>query len=89
MILVFGWLLNDIQTHQPTLFAALVVAGSIGFSALLNGLVADPVERLRSRLRSKPQAGAPVPVPAPTPVPDLRRRPQSAAQPIGTIHRVP
>ncbi|WP_447991614.1 acyltransferase family protein [Achromobacter spanius] len=89
VILVFGWLLNDIQTHQPTLFAALVVAGSIGFSALLNGLVADPVERLRSRLRSKPQAGAPVPVPAPAPVPDLRRRPQSAAQPIGTIHRVP
>ncbi|MOA54083.1 hypothetical protein D3C78_1776470 [compost metagenome] len=83
MILVFGWLLNDIETHQPTLFAALVIAGSIGFSALLNGLVADPVERLRSRLRSKPQAGAPIPAP------DARRRPQNAPQPIGTIHRVP
>ncbi|MPT40784.1 MAG: acyltransferase, partial [Achromobacter sp.] len=87
VILFFSWLLNDVEMHQPMLFSALVIAGCIGFSALLNGLVADPVERLRSRLRRKPLAGEDVAT-------DAQRRPQSAAppspaQPMGSIHRVP
>ncbi|EFF72987.1 acyltransferase family protein [Achromobacter piechaudii] len=87
VILFFSWLLNDVEMHQPMLFSALVIAGCIGFSALLNGLVADPVERLRSRLRRKPLAGEDVAT-------DAQRRPQSTAppspaQPMGSIHRVP
>lgn len=84
VIMAFSWLLHDVQQHQPTLFAALVIAGCIGFSALLNGLIADPVERLRSRLRT--DAGAASSGTAA----DARRRPQATpAQPMGTIRRVP
>lgn len=83
VIMFFSWLLNDVEMHQPMLFSALVIAGCIGFSALLIGLVADPVERLRSRLRRRPDAAGQ------TPTPDTQRRPQGAAQPMGSIHRVP
>lgn len=84
VIMAFSWLLHDVQQHQPTLFAALVIAGCIGFSALLNGLIADPVERLRSRLRT--DAGTASSGTAA----DARRRPQTTpAQPMGTIRRVP
>lgn len=83
VILFFSWLLNDVERHQPMLFAALVITGCIGFSALLNGLVADPVERLRSRLRRRPEGAGQAPAP------DPQRRPQGAAQPMGSIHRVP
>jgi len=85
VIMFFSWLLNDVEMHQPMLFSALVIAGCIGFSALLNGLIADPVERLRSRLRNRGKPAADVQ----TPVPDAQRRPPSAAQPIGTIRRAP
>jgi peptidoglycan/LPS O-acetylase OafA/YrhL len=85
VIMFFSWLLNDVEMHQPMLFSALVIAGCIGFSALLNGLIADPVERLRSRLRNRGKQAADVLAP----VPDAQRRPPSAAQPIGTIRRAP
>ncbi|WMD20063.1 acyltransferase [Achromobacter seleniivolatilans] len=84
VIMFFSWLINEVEVHQPMLFAALVITGCIGFSALLNGLIADPVERLRGRLRAtakddgRPQAA------------DVRRRPAAAsAQPMGSIRRVP
>ncbi|MOA40011.1 Acyltransferase family protein [compost metagenome] len=82
VIMFFSWLLNDVQTHQPMLFAALVVTGCIGFSALLNGLIADPMERLRSRLRSEP------PGREKTPATDARR-PAQPGQALGSIRRAP
>lgn len=81
VIMAFSWLMHDVQEHQPMLFAAMSITGCIGFSAVLNYLIADPVERLRSRLRTDPAGGT-----APA---DASRRPQAPAQPIGTIHRVP
>ncbi|MFD4837205.1 acyltransferase family protein [Achromobacter sp. NPDC058515] len=82
VIMGFSWLLHDVQEHQPMLFAALVIASCIAFSALLNALISDPVERLRSRLRTDAGGEA-------APAASARRRPQAPAQPIGTIHRVP
>lgn len=82
MIMFFSWLLNEVEMHQPMLFAALVITGCIGFSALLNGLIADPVERLRSRLRSTPEARGPAQA-ADT------RRPAQPAQALGSIRRAP
>lgn len=82
VIMAFSWLAPDAQQHQPMLFAALVIAGCIGFSALLNGMIADPVERLRSRLRTDAGGGT-------APAAGTRRRPQAAPQPMGTIRRVP
>ena len=52
VILFFGWLLDGASARQPALFDALVLTGCIGFAALLNALIADPVERLRVRLRA-------------------------------------
>ncbi|WZB73777.1 hypothetical protein WJ972_20970 [Achromobacter insuavis] len=57
VILFFGWLLDGTQLRQPAMFTALVVAGCIGFAALLNSLIADPVERLRRRLRAAAAGG--------------------------------
>jgi hypothetical protein len=68
------------------LFSALVITSCIGFSALLNGLIADPVERLRSRLRTDAR-GADDGAQAPTA--GGRQRPAAAAQPLGSIRRVP
>ncbi|MGY6270544.1 acyltransferase family protein [Achromobacter denitrificans] len=84
VIMFFSWLLDEINVHQPMLFSALVITGCIGFSALLNGLIADPVERLRNRLRS--DAGD-ADGTARAPAAGLRPRPP--AQPLGTIRRVP
>lgn len=56
VILFFGWLLDGAQTRQPVMFTVLVVVGCIGFAALLNALIADPVERLRRRLRARGEA---------------------------------
>ncbi len=52
VILFFDWLLDGASARQPALFDALVLTGCIGFAALLNALIADPVERLRVRLRA-------------------------------------
>ncbi|MFJ3461765.1 acyltransferase family protein [Achromobacter spanius] len=83
VIMAFSWLMHDVQEHQPMLFAAMAITGCIGVSAVLNYLIADPVERLRSRLRTDPRgAGASAPA-------DVRLRPQVPAQPMGTIRRVP
>jgi len=82
VIMFFSWLLNDVETNQPMLFTALVVTGCIAFSALLNGLIADPVERLRSRLRSDPPSGDKIPATNP-------RRPAQPGQALGSIHRAP
>ena len=57
MILFFGWLLDGASARQPALFDALVLTGCIGFAALLNALIADPVERLRVRLRAGGRGG--------------------------------
>lgn len=82
VIMFFSWLLNEVEVHQPMLFAALVVTGCIGFSALLNGLIADPVERLRSRLRSEP------PDRGQTQAAGVRR-PAQPGQALGSIRRAP
>ncbi|WP_367353177.1 acyltransferase family protein [Achromobacter animicus] len=83
VIMAFSWLMHDVQEHQPMLFAAMAITGCIGVSAVLNYLIADPVERLRSRLRTDPRGtGAVAPA-------DVRPRPQVPAQPMGTIRRVP
>ncbi|WP_369798570.1 acyltransferase family protein [Achromobacter sp. RTa] len=86
VIMLFTWLFDEINLHQPMLFAALVITGCIGFSALLNGLIADPVERLRNRLRAD-AGGTDDNVLAPSA--GVRRRPAAAAQPLGSIRRVP
>lgn len=86
VIMLFTWLFDEINLHQPMLFAALVITGCIGFSALLNGLIADPVERLRNRLRAD-AGGTDDNVLAPSA--GVRRRPPAAAQPLGSIRRVP
>lgn len=88
VILFFGWLLDGTQLRQPAMFMVLVVAGCIGFAALLNSLIADPVERLRRRLRAAaPQARA---EPA---APDAARwqppRQRAASGAVGTIRRAP
>lgn len=90
VILFFGWLLDGTQLRQPAMFTALVVAGCIGFAALLNSLIADPVERLRRRLRAAPP-------PADTgtaAAPDASRRKAprqraAASAAVGTIRRAP
>ena len=51
VILFFGWLLDGASAPAGA-FDALVLTGCIGFAALLNALIADPVERLRVRLRA-------------------------------------
>jgi len=85
VIMFFSWLLDEINVHQPMLFSALVITGCIGFSALLNGLIADPVERLRNRLRADAgDAGDGAQAPAA----GVRVRAR-AAQPLGSIRRVP
>lgn len=66
VIVFFGWLLDGTQLRQPMMFMTLVVAGSIGFAALLNVLVAEPVERLRRRLRGASPAGQPTAGPRPS-----------------------
>jgi peptidoglycan/LPS O-acetylase OafA/YrhL len=86
VIMFFSWLLDEVNVHQPMLFSALVITSCIGFSALLNGLIADPVERLRSRLRTDAR-GADDGAQAPTA--GGRQRPAAAAQPLGSIRRVP
>jgi len=86
VIMFFTWLFDEVNLHQPMLFAALVITGCIGFSALLNGLIADPVERLRSRLRTD-AGGADDSALAPSA--SVRRRRPAAAQPLGSIRRVP
>ncbi|MCY1522857.1 Acyltransferase family protein [compost metagenome] len=86
VIMFFSWLLDELSLHQPMLFAALVITGCIGFSALLNGLIADPVERLRSRLRTDADGADGS---SPVPVAGARLRPPAAAQPLGSIRRVP
>jgi peptidoglycan/LPS O-acetylase OafA/YrhL len=85
VIMFFSWLLDEINVHQPMLFSALVITGCIGFSALLNGLIADPVERLRNRLRAD-AGGAGDGAQAPAAGVRVRAR---AAQPLGSIRRVP
>ncbi|MNU09573.1 hypothetical protein D3C72_2562170 [compost metagenome] len=65
------------------LFAAMAITGCIGVSAVLNYLIADPVERLRSRLRTDAKGAGT------SPAADAARRPQAPAQPMGTIRRVP
>ncbi|NYS14850.1 acyltransferase [Achromobacter xylosoxidans] len=100
VILFFGWLLDGTQARQPAMFMALVVAGCIGLAALLNSLIAEPVERLRRRLRvdaplagvgSAPRTVNPTGVArgaAPldrTPV----RHAASAGGTVGTIRRAP
>ncbi|KAG1181332.1 hypothetical protein G6F35_015936 [Rhizopus arrhizus] len=82
VIMFFSWLLNEVEVHQPMLFAALVITGCIGFSALLNGLIADPVERLRSRLRSEPRGRGQAQAA------DVRR-PAQPGQALGSIRRAP
>lgn len=88
VILFFGWLLDGTQLRQPAMFTALVVAGCIGLAALLNSLIADPVERLRRRLRTAPppaQAEA-------APEAARRKAPRqraAASTTVGTIRRAP
>lgn len=88
VILFFGWLLDGTQLRQPAMFTALVVAGCIGLAALLNSLIADPVERLRRRLRTAPppaQAEA-------APEAARRKAPRqraAASTAVGTIRRAP
>jgi peptidoglycan/LPS O-acetylase OafA/YrhL len=78
----FKWLLEEAHLDQPLLFMALVITSTIAFSALLNSVIADPIERLRSRLRTDDRD--------PAPASDTRRRPAGApAQPLGSIRRVP
>lgn len=86
VIMFFSWLLDEVNVHQPMLFSALVITGCIGFSALLNGLIADPVERLRSRLRTDARGADDG---AQAPAAGGRQRPAAAAQPLGSIRRVP
>ncbi|MBO9327577.1 acyltransferase family protein [Achromobacter xylosoxidans] len=83
VIMILDWLFDEIDVHQPMLFAIVVITSCIAFSALLNALIADPVERLRNRLRTN--AGEPD---APAPAADARRRP-AAARPLGSIRRAP
>ena len=89
VIMFFTWLLDEINVHQPMLFAALVITGCIGFSALLNGLIADPVERLRNRLRTDTGGAADDGAQAPAAGAGARLRPTTPAQPLGSIRRVP
>ncbi|CAB3628311.1 acyltransferase family protein [Achromobacter aegrifaciens] len=82
VIMFFKWLLEEAHLDQPLLFMALVITSTIAFSALLNSVIADPIERLRSRLRTDDRD--------PAPASDTRRRPAGApAQPLGSIRRVP
>ena len=82
VIMFFKWLLEEAHLDQPLLFMALVITSTIAFSALLNSVIADPIERLRSRLRTDDRD--------PAPASDARRRPAGApAQPLGSIRRVP
>jgi len=83
VIMAFSWLMHDVQEHQPMLFAAMAITGCIGVSAVLNYLIADPVERLRSRLRTDAKGAGT------SPAADAARRPPVPAQPMGTIRRVP
>jgi len=83
VIMAFSWLMHDVQEHQPMLFAAMAITGCIGVSAVLNYLIADPVERLRSRLRTDAKGAGT------SPAADATRRPPVPAQPMGTIRRVP
>ena len=70
------------------MFTALVVAGCIGLAALLNSLIADPVERLRRRLRT-----APPPAQAEAALEAARRKAPrqraAASTAVGTIRRAP
>ena len=82
VILFFTWLLEEAHQDQPLLFSALVITSTIAFSALLNSVIADPVERLRKRLRSDDGEQAPAA--------SSRRRPAAEpAQPLGSIRRAP
>ncbi|WP_088142561.1 acyltransferase family protein [Achromobacter xylosoxidans] len=82
VIMFFKWLLEEAHLDQPLLFSALVITSTIAFSALLNSVIADPIERLRSRLRTDDGE--------PAPAAGARRRPANApAQPLGSIRRVP
>jgi peptidoglycan/LPS O-acetylase OafA/YrhL len=82
VILFFGWLLEGAQARQPVMFMVLVVAGCIGFAALLKTLVADPVERLRRRLRNRgTEAGA-------TAAPGEGEQPANAPRPSGLVQPV-
>mgnify|MGYP000083950433 CR=1 FL=1 len=83
VIMAFSWLMHGLQEHQPMLFAAMAITGCIGVSAVLNYLIADPLERLRSRLRTDGGRGAA------QPAVDSRPRPQVPVEPMGTIRRVP
>ncbi len=102
VILFFTWLLDGAQRQQPALFTVLVVAGCIGLSALLNSLIADPVERLRRRLRARGDASGTVDTPRPAPAVARaggarltgmaqapRGRAASPQRPVGTIRRAP
>jgi peptidoglycan/LPS O-acetylase OafA/YrhL len=93
VILFFDWLLDGTQVRQPAMFTALVVAGCIGFAALLNTLIADPVERLRRRLRRAPPANVtpeePAPVAGATRAGAPRPQARAAGAAAGTMPRAP
>ncbi|CAB3842167.1 hypothetical protein LMG26841_01508 [Achromobacter dolens] len=89
VILFFGWLLDGAQLRQPAMFTALVVTGCIGFAALLNSLIADPVERLRRRLRTTQPPAAPDAGNAPEAARRKTPRRRAAATAVGTIRRAP
>ncbi|WP_338128526.1 acyltransferase [Achromobacter insuavis] len=92
VILFFGWLLDGTQLRQPAMFTALVVAGCIGFAALLNSLIADPVERLRRRLRAAPPPADTDTGTAAAPDASRRKAPRqraAASAAVGTIRRAP
>ncbi len=92
VILFFGWLLDGTQLRQPAMFTALVVAGCIGFAALLNSLIADPVERLRRRLRAAPPPADTDTGTAVAPDASRRKAPRqraAASAAVGTIRRAP
>lgn len=82
VIMFFDETLNSFERSQPALFTALVVAGCVGFAALLNAFIADPVERLRNRLRAERKDAADT----------LAGQPGALGrgrQPMGSIRRVP
>ncbi len=92
VILFFGWLLDGTQLRQPAMFTALVVAGCIGFAALLNSLIAAPVERLRRRLRAAPPPADTDTGTAAAPDASRRKAPRqraAASAAVGTIRRAP
>lgn len=103
VIVFFGWLLDDTQLRQPAMFMTLVLAGSIGFAALLNALIADPVERLRRRLRAATPADRATAGPLPSnpamaraplaanaaPAASPRARPRPAGGAVAAMPRAP